>query len=313
MKLRRFLPAGCLMAVLAATSVEAMEGVVASIKPVHSLVAAVMDGAGAPELLVEGGASPHTYSLRPSEAGMLEEAKVVFWVGEGIETFLAKPLAALAGDAEVVALAETPGIDLLDARKGGVFEPDADEAEHEHEHDHGTKDMHIWLDPENARLMVRLIATTLAKSDPENAAVYEKNADFLDRRFDDLTAETNATLAPVRGKPFIVFHDGYRYFEERFDAPAAGSITISPDRAPGAERLREIRDRIARLEAVCVFSEPQFEPTLARVVTEGTGAQAGVLDPLGAEIPEGPELYFDLIRKLATSMAECLSSGGGGN
>ncbi|WEX12033.1 zinc ABC transporter substrate-binding protein ZnuA [Chelativorans sp. AA-79] len=306
-----------------ATQTFAMEGVVTSIKPVHSLVAAIIDGTGEPQLLVKGAASPHTYTMRPSEAGMLEDAKVIFWVGEGIETFLEKPLDSLAGGAKVVTLSETPGITLLDMREGGAFEPHSHgDEEHDHEgeeagHDHGEehadhhhghgKDMHVWLDPENARLMAREITSTLVEADPQNAATYEKNAAALDERLGKLISDTEKTVEPVRGKPFIVFHDAYHYFENRFGVEAAGSITVSPEQMPSAQRLQEIRDKVTELNAACVFAEPQFEPKFVNIVTEGTDARTGMLDPEGANIDQGPDLYFTLVGNLAKSLADCLS------
>jgi len=323
MKSTPLLMATALVAALSIPPAMAMDGVVASIKPIHSLVAAVMEGTGNPELVVKGAASPHTYTMRPSEAGMLEDAKVIFWVGEGVETFLEKPLETLAGGAKVVKLSEIPGMTLLDMREGGTFEVhnhgeeehehehEAEEAGHDHDeghadHDHG-KDMHVWLDPENARLMVHQIAATLAEADPENAALYEKNAAALDERFDELTAEIQKTVEPVRGQPFVVFHDAYHYFENRFGVEAAGSITVSPEQMPSAQRLEEIRDKVAELKAACVFAEPQFDPKFANVVIEGTNASTGVLDPEGASLEEGPELYFTLVGNLAKSLADCLS------
>jgi len=324
MQQRLLLPLAAYAAFFSVTQAMAMDGVVASIKPVHSLVSAVMEGAGDVGLVVKGAASPHTYTMRPSEAGMLEDAKVIFWVGEGVETFLEKPLASLGGNAKIVKLSETPGITLLDMREGGTFEPhghgdedhdhehEAEEAGHDHhddhaDHEHG-KDMHIWLDPENARLMVRQIATTLAEADPENAALYEKNAAALDGRFDELIDDIQKTVEPVRGRPFVVFHDAYHYFENRFGVEAAGSITVSPEQMPSAGRLEEIRNKVAELKTVCVFAEPQFDPKFANVVTEGTNARMGVLDPEGASLDEGPELYFTLVGNLAKSLSDCLSA-----
>ncbi|MCT8999072.1 zinc ABC transporter substrate-binding protein ZnuA [Chelativorans intermedius] len=337
-KLRLFLSASALAVISLAAPATAKEGVVASIKPIHSLVAAVMQGVGEPQLLVKGADSPHVYSMRPSEARMLEEARLVFWVGPGLEVFLEKPLQSLAGDATVVELAQTPGLTLLAPREGGAFEAHAhgeeehhagvdeghDHHDHDHEHEHetghegaphdghedhahGEADMHLWLDPENARRMTARIAEALAEADPQNAVAYAQNAAALDRRFDALIAETKKKLAAVSGKPFVVFHDAYHYFERRFDIPAAGSITVNPDTQPGARRLGEIRDKIVELGAVCVFSEPQFEPKVVQVVTEGTDARAGVLDPLGAGIEDGPELYFTLVGNMADALSDCLS------
>ncbi|WP_274423639.1 zinc ABC transporter substrate-binding protein ZnuA [Chelativorans sp. YIM 93263] len=329
---------------LVAAQADAAEKVVASIKPVHSLVAAVMEGAGTPELLVKGAASPHTYSMRPSEAGMLEDADLVFWVGPGIETFLESSLQSLAGDAEVVMLSETPGLTQLEIREGGAFEAhdhdhgdhaghddagdhdhhdeahgkhhpeheDHDHAAHDddhgHDHAHDEVDTHIWLDPENARVMVHHIAHSLSQADPQNASIYEQNAAALYTRIDTLIAETEEALASVDDETFVVFHDAFHYYENRFGLQAAGSITVSPEVLPGARRLREVQDKIVELGATCVFREPQFEPKLISVVTEGTDARSGVLDPLGADLEDGPDLYFTLIGNLTESLVGCLSA-----
>lgn len=322
-------------AVLCGGPAWALDGVVASIKPVHSLVAAVMEGVGEPELLVKGAASPHAYALRPSEARALEQAKVVFWIGEGMEAFLAGPLETLGGNARVVELVKAHDLVELDFREGGPFEAhdhgdheghdhvhghdddDGDDHDggddHAHEghghegHDHGAIDMHLWLDPSNAKAFVREIEEALSAADPDNAATYEANADALNEKLDALIAETHAALAPVRGRGFVVFHDAYQYFENRFDIQAAGSITVSPEAIPGAQRLTEIRAKVAEIGATCIFAEPQFEPRLVSVVAEGTQARTGVLDPLGADLDDGPELYFELIRNLTTSLTTCLA------
>jgi len=306
--------------------------VVASIKPVHSLVAAVMEGAGEPALIVEGASSPHAYSMRPSQAAALETADVVFWIGPGLEAFLNEPLETLASNATIVSLTAAPGLTKLPLREGGAFEPHSDE-EHDRadevhddgedrheeegsqhaefeEHAHANIDMHLWLDPENARAMVAAIAKALAEADPAHAQAYAANAAALDSKLASLVADIKDALAGVKNTPFIVFHDAYRYYENRFGLSAAGSITLTPGAMPGAARVSQIRQRIADLDAVCVFAEPQFEPKLLDAVTERTDARTGFLDPLGADIPDGPELYFRLIRNMTASFRECLSGQG---
>ncbi len=361
--------------------------VVTSIAPVHSLVAGVMEGVGEPDLLVRGGGSPHSYSLRPSEAQALQQADLVFWIGDDMEVFLRKPLEALAGNAEVVELAEAPGIRLLNNREGGAWEghdhhgeeghdehahddhghddhahdehahdehaeakhdhgehahddhghddhahddhahdkhghddqahddhahddhahDEHDHAEHAHEgHAHGEKNLHIWLDPHNAKRIVEAAVAELSKQDPAHAARYKSNGEAVLAQLDALDAELASTMESVRDLPFIVFHDAYHYFEDRYGLNAAGSITVSPDRAPGAKRLSEIREKVANAGAVCVFSEPQFEPALVDTVVQGTAARTGVLDPLGAEIEPGPDAYETLLRNLANDLQDCL-------
>ncbi|MDH4413317.1 MAG: zinc ABC transporter substrate-binding protein [Rhizobium sp.] len=332
--------------------------VVVSIKPVHSLVASIMKGVGEPSLIVEGAASPHTYTLKPSNARALENADIVFWVGPGLEAFLEKPLEALPKNAKIVELEDVSGLTKLPFREGGAFEghdheehgehaeagehhdehahddhaPEkakadghdhgaeeaghADHAEAEQAHDdhgheeheeHGGTDMHLWLDPTNAKVMAAEIAKTLTEVDPANKASYDANLVAANAEIDALDAEIAAQLKPVLEKPFIVFHDAYQYFEKRYGVRVAGSVTVSPETMPGAERLSDIHAKIKELGAACVFAEPQFEPKLIAVVTEGTEAKSGVLDPEGGALEAGPALYGQLMRNLSTSLSTCLS------
>ena len=310
MMLFRAMPAACLALFLGGGPAAAFEGVVASIKPVHALVAGVMKGVGEPDLILKGAASPHTYALKPSDAAALSRARLVFWVGPHMEAFLEKPLESLAAGAMKVELGEAEGVERLPLREGGAFE-EHDDGEEEHEaHDHGEADAHVWLDPENARAMVAAIGKALSEADPANAAAYAANAAALSGRLDALTAEIAAELAPVRGKGFVVFHDAYQYFEKRFGMAAVGSITVSPEVMPGAARIAEIRAKVKELGVACVFAEPQFEPRLIDVVTEGTGARSGVLDPEASALQPGPDLYVEMLRGIATSLRTCLAPAG---
>lgn len=351
-RLKAFFLASTLL-VSGAASASAEINVVASIKPIHSLVAAVMGGVGEPGLIVEGAGSPHNYALKPSQAQMLESATVIFWVGHELEAFLEKPLETVGANATSIELINAHDLVKRGFREGGAFdehdhgdeaghddhaheaEHDHDhektaEAEHDHAHDkaeeaghshdheetvevghdghgHGEFDAHVWLDPVNAKAMVHEIEEALVAADPANAASYEANAEAVTARLDTLIAEVLAELEPVKDKGFIVFHDAYQYFESRFGITASGSITVSPEVMPGAERITEIRTRVQDLNATCVFAEPQFEPKLVSTVIEGTNAKAGTIDPLGAELEAGPDLYFQVIRNMATSIRTCLT------
>jgi zinc transport system substrate-binding protein len=281
--------------------------VVATIKPIHSLVAAVMGDLGQPTLVVKGAASPHTYSLKPSEAGAIEAADLVFWTGHGLEVFLEDSLNTLAPNATIVELSRAPGIELLPVREGGMFEAHADEQEEEHAEGHEELDMHVFLDPENAKAMVAEIAAQLSAADPEHAATYQRNADAERAALDQLVADLSARLEPVKSQPFVVFHDAYQYFERRFGLNIAGSITVSPENMPGADRISEVHEKLKTLSSACVFAEPQFDPRIVDVLVEGTPAGKGVLDPEAANLPEGPGLYAELLTGLTDSIAGCLS------
>jgi len=320
--------------VLSASVAYASPAVVTSIKPIHALATAVMEGVAEPTLLIEVG-SPHTYSLRPSQARALADAAVVFWVGHELETFLEKPLKTLTNETKVISLLESEGLTKLEFREGGFFEAhDHDHEEHDHDkhdhdkhahdkqehdkqehdkhehdkHEHGEYDPHVWLDPKNAVVMVNHMAEVLAEIDSANGAIYLANAERYSAELNTLIEEVAHSVSPVRGTGFIVFHDAYHYFENRFGVFAVGSVTVSPEVIPGAKRISELKRKIAQSEASCVFSEPQFEPRIVSVLTEDTDAREGVLDPLGADIQPGADLYPALIKKMANAMLSCLGS-----
>ena len=299
--------------------------VVTSIKPIHSLVSAVMVGVGEPSLLVKGAGSPHTYSLKPSQAKQLQEADLVFWMGHDLEAFLENSIESIATNAKSVPLMDSHGLTKLEFREGGAFEDHGDNDDHkkdDHGHDdhddhkkddhghndhgHDETDPHVWLDPVNAKALVHEIEEALTEADPANAVAYEANAETMMSRLDDLVAEIDTVLEPVKGRGYVVFHDAYQYFETRFGVSAIGSITVSPEVLPGAERVAKLQNKVRDLGATCVFSEPQFEPKLVVTITENTNAGTGVLDPLGTSINDGPDLYFTLIRNMAASLKNCL-------
>ncbi len=290
--------------------------VVTTIRPLHSLTAAVMDGIGTPRLLVDGSASPHTFALKPSDAKALAAANVLFRISPGLEPFTVKLLQSLPKAVRVVTLQDAPGLTLHKLRTGDTFEAH-DHAGHKghghkghaHKGDHGTDDVdgHIWLDPGNARVMARFIAETLATVAPEHAARLRGNADALSARLEGLARELAETVKPATGKSYIVFHDAYQYFERHYGLAPAGSVTISPDVPASARRISALRKKVADLKAACIFAEPQFAPRLIDPIIEGSKVKRGVLDPLGAAIPAGPEHYFALMRALASDLRSCLS------
>lgn len=321
--LARLRAGAVLFTALFSSSVVAAEPpkVVVTIKPIHALVSQVMAGVGTPTLLVDGASSPHTFTLRPSTARAINEADVFIRTSESLEPFTHKIAQALPSRVSVLTLADAPGVTLLDQRHGGTFEPhvhahpageqhadgDDHDAHADHDDDEG-KDGHIWLDPQNAKAIVAAVTKTLSARYPEHADQFASNATALDQRLDVLNQEIDAELNGAQSKPFIVFHDATQYFENRYGLHAVGSITVSPDVPPSAKRLTEVRQKIVSLGAVCVFSEPDFQPKLVAAVTEATAARSGTIDAEGLMLTPGPNLYFDLMRGLAHNLAQCLNA-----
>jgi zinc transport system substrate-binding protein len=273
----------------------------------HSLVTRVMAGIGTPDLIVNRGASPHDYSLRPSNAASLEAADLVFWISSELTPWLEGALKTLAADAKVIELMDAKGSTVLPFREGSTFETHS----HRHKHDedeHATAniDPHGWLDPDNGKTWLDVIATELSKIDPENTDIYFENVRQGKTDIDAVISEIDATLAPFRGTNFIVYHDAYQYFERRFDVLAAGSISMGDVSDPSPARIAEIHQTVEELDMTCVFSEPQFNPELVATVVDGTKARARVIDPLGTRLTLGADFYLNLLRNIAQTMASCL-------
>ena len=316
------------------TPVNADVKVVASIKPLHSLASYLMDGVGKPDLIVEGYGSPHGFSMKPSHAKMLQNADLIFWVGEDLEIFLEKPLSSIAKKAEKIELMEIKGLNVLKFRERNIFdehdhddhddhgkkEDDHDDHDHdehakkeehddhddhdEHEgHAHGEYDPHIWLDPMNAKVILNEMVEHLIENDAKNASKYKSNLKNAFKDIDKLTVDVKADLS--KSTASIVFHDAYQYFEERFDINILGAFTVNTDVMPGAEQLSEIREIIEHDKVSCIFSEPQFNPDIINAVAKDMDIKTGILDPLGATLNPGKNLYFDLIRNMSDSFKGC--------
>ncbi len=298
-------------ALLAATAHPSLAApkVTASILPLHSLVASVMDGVGTPELLLSGLNSEHQASFSAEQIKALGDADVVFIIGEGLELKLDEMSGSEAVKGKkFVELAEVKGLTKLAIREGGAWEVHHhDVEEHVHEDGAASHDPHIWLDPRNARAMLAEIATTLAKADPGNAKTYTANAAKAGADLEALELKLAATLEPVAQIPFIVFHDAIQYFEFRFDLTAAGSIADINANAPSAKRLAEVRNKLKDTKAVCAFREPQFSDAAVTTLIEGTEAREGVLDPIGANLTPGKDAYSSLLINLAQGLIDCLS------
>jgi zinc transport system substrate-binding protein len=301
--------------------------VIASIKPLHSLVSYVMDGVGTPGILVDGSSSPHTFQLKPSHATMLQEADIIFWIGEDLESFLETPLKSIAKNSRHITLMESDEIELLKFREKNIFgdhdehddhdEHADDHDEHEeneehgdehddhdeHGHAHGEYDIHFWLDPEIAKTIVKIVTRELSEIDPANSSAYNSNSAKALKEIDQLINDVKSKIN--RDAKYVVFHDAYQYFEKRFGVEVIGALTVNPEVLPGAKQLAEIREVIEHENVNCLFSEPQFNPSIAETIARDTGVKAAIIDPLGAKLDPGKDLYFDLIGDIASSFKSC--------
>ena len=314
--------------------------VVASIKPIHSLASYLMNGVAKPDLIVDGYASPHGFAMKPSHAKMLQNADLIFWVGEDVENFLEKPLGSIAKKAEKIELMQIKGLQVLKFRERNIFDEHDDHGHDDHDkkedhdshakkedhddhgkkedhddhgkkedhddherHAHGEFDPHIWLDPINAKVILNEMVEHLIENDPKNEAKYKSNLDEALKDIDKLTIDVMTELS--NSVSSIVFHDAYQYFEKRFNVNILGAFTVNTDVMPGAEQLAEIREIIEHDKVACVFSEPQFNPDIIKAVAKDMNIKTGVIDPLGATLNPGKDLYFSLIKNMSASFKGC--------
>ena len=286
--------------------------VVVSIKPFHSLVSTVMQGVSEPALLLNGNNSPHTYSLRPSAAVKLQNADLVFWGGENLEGFLAKPIHSLAAGARVVSFEDTPGLILRPFRSVKEWQELDPESKNDQDHVKKRKinrlpgnDPHIWLDPLNAQKITQYLVQILSEFDPENVNTYHSNGKKTILRLSDLNIQLETKMSSVSSKPYIVFHDAYQYFEKRYQLNPIASVTVSSGTSTSVGRLIDIRKKIKIKKVLCIFTEPQFSPKLVQTVISGTAVKKGILDPIGTSISPGPEMYFTLLNNISHSISTC--------
>ena len=282
--------------------------VIASIKPLHSLVSYVMDGVGTPGILVDGSSSPHTFQLKPSHATMLQEADIIFWIGEDLESFLETPLKSIAKNSRHITLMESDGdhdehTDDHDEHEENEEHGDEHDDHDENGHAHGEYDIHFWLDPEIAKTIVKIVTRELSEIDPANSSAYNSNSAKALKEIDQLINDVKSKIN--RDAKYVVFHDAYQYFEKRFGVEVIGALTVNPEVLPGAKQLAEIREVIEHENVNCLFSEPQFNPSIAETIARDTGVKAAIIDPLGAELDPGKDLYFDLIGDIASSFKSC--------
>ena len=290
------------------SSLNAEVKVVTTIKPIHSLVAGVMDGLGSPSLIVDGSNSPHNFSLKPSHAKMIEDAEIIFWVGEDLETFMIKSLESIANNATKVSFMDLDNITKLKFKEENILEVEGYDDDHDDHDDHykhadGEFDAHIWLDPKNAIEIVNEIAKTLSLKDPNKKNVYYSNAEKLNHSLNELIEKINLSIN--KDARFIVFHDAYQYFEKRFDVSSAGALILNEEALPSAKKVSEIHKIIKKQNINCIISEPQFNPNIIKSIAQDSSILTRSFDPLGSSFDTNKNLYFEMILSLSNSLKDC--------
>lgn len=272
--------------------------IVASIKPLHSLVAALTQGLYTPYLLIDRQQSPHNFHLKPSDMRQLQQADVIVYAGPEIETFLQGTLDKMT-HAHIIALSAVDGVKLLPART-------ADEHGDEYRHGDHDRDGHAWLSTHNAQRLADALTARLLQLDPEHEQRYRHNAQQLQQRLQQLESDIRTRLAPLRERPFIQFHDAFQYFETEFKLTGGHFFTTGSEHKIGARRLSEVRRQIQDDAIHCIFYEPPTMPPILNNLLEVGHTRAYPLDPVGYSLAPGADLYFDLMDNIARQLEVCL-------
>ncbi|MCJ7977941.1 zinc ABC transporter substrate-binding protein ZnuA [Aeromonas veronii] len=288
--------------------------VLTTIKPLGFIAAAITDGVSEPKVLLPTGASPHDFSLRPSDIRNINSAGLVVWVGPELEGFMAKPL---ANHPHALTLTQVEGMSLFNYATQDSHDShdhdDHDHAAHEHgDHDEGHEghnhegvDPHIWLGPTQAKVIAKAIASELGKLDPANQARYDANLAAFDTKVDAKDKVIAGQMKAVNEKGYFVFHEAYGYWERHYGMSSKGHFTVSPERRPGAKTLVDIRKALEEKQASCIYAEPQFSPAVIESVARNTGAKVLLIDEVGEQVPLGPDGYPQFMQQLADAFAQC--------
>jgi zinc transport system substrate-binding protein len=280
--------------------------VVVSIKPIHSIVSALMEGVSRPQLLLESSDSAHTFHLKPSQLNLLSNADLVITIGDGFETGLKKTLGNI-NDGLHIATSEIDGLHLYDFRNVDINEMNKDEKDEHTDHDeHTDLDLHLWLDIVNMHKTAQYISDKLIKIDPNNSNTYEANLVKIHSRLNKLKSELQQQLAPFSSENFAIFADTLQYFEKSFHFQKPVIITPYHGARLSIHRTLEARKKMKDLKIKCLLYGPENTSKKINVLSEGLPIKALRIDILGAKLDTGSDQYFNLMRGLSSQLVECL-------
>ncbi|MDH2925098.1 zinc transport system substrate-binding protein [Nicoletella semolina] len=292
----------------------AQANVLTTVKPLGFIASAITDGVTQTEVLLPVSASPHDYSLKPSDIQKLNSAELVVWIGEEMETFLEKSIDKLPKE-KVLTLEDVPAIEeLVEHAEEQAELKEKKHAHHEHKHSHEhshdhhhDENWHIWLSPQASEIIAEQIAARLSQQLPHQKAKIAENLATFKANLNAKNAEIAQQLQPAQGKGYYTFHDAYGYFEKSYNLTSLGSFTINPSIAPGAKTLQKIKKDVEKNAAKCLFTEPQFTPKVVESLSKNTGINVSQLDPLGAKIELSSTAYPEFLQSLADSFGQCLT------
>ena len=281
--------------------------IVVSIAPLAALTRAIVGDQATVETLVDQAVSPHVYALKPSDLRKMNQADIIFWIGPAYESFLKKPLQNFS--TKTVDLFTAPSLKIYNLR----FSDGAHEAacDHNclHDHDPLKHDGHVWLDPDNGIALAQEIMKQLSALHPSSHPWYQMRFEKFKQSVEKTKHHLQNLLRPYQNKGFLVFHDGYQYFERAFGLANGHVMSLMPDISPSIKRMKELKTLIDNQRIVVLFGETQFSPQLMNVLADETGLKIGLLDPLGSSDNTYQELLINLATSFSTGFNSAIRQG----
>ena len=274
--------------------------IVVSIKPIHSIMSALMEGVSRPKLLLESNDSAHTFHLKPSQLNLLSNADLVITIGDSFETGLKKTLGNIKDGSRVI-VSEINDIRLYDFRNVDINEMNKDEHT-----DHDEHDLHLWLDIDNMIKTAQYISEKLIEIDPENINTYKTNLNKNHSRLNKLKSELKQQLTPLRSEHFAIFSDTLQYFEKSFQLQKPVIVTPYHGARLSIHRTLEARNKMKDLKIKCLLYGPENTSKKVDVLIEDLPIKAVSIDILGAKLNAGSDQYFNLMKGLSSQLLECL-------
>ncbi len=280
--------------------------VVASIVPLGDFCREVGGDKVEVQVLIPPGASPHLFEFSPRMLSTLTKARVLVFVGSGLEPWLEKFLKARQDKTPMVVEA-SHGIELITEISGhaGAAVPSAPPQGKEVGHAHESGNPHIWLDPILVQDICRRIAGAFIRLDPDNKAVYEQNLERYVEKLAQLNQEIKAATDTFRIREFVGFHPSFTYFARRYNLKEVGIIEVAPGREPTPRAFKNILQAIQRYGIRVIFSEPQFSPRIAEVLAKEAGISVLQLDPIGGRPPYNDN-YIQMMQYNLAIMAKAM-------
>ncbi len=243
--------------------------------------------------LLTGMESPHTYGPKPSDLATLQKAQIFIKIGAGLEGWVENMLKS-SHNPDLLLVNTSKNVPLLES-----------ENSHHAGSDHHVRNPHIWLDPQNVKMMLIQITAALITVSPEKKNIFQKNQDQYFKKLDALETEIHRLFEGISNKKIISYHPAWPYFSERFGIIIAADIQKQIGTEPSVKHLSQLIRLIKEQNIKVIVSEPQLNPKIPNTLAQETEARVITLTSLPGGLPN-TENYLSMMRYNAITLSKAL-------